>query len=73
MSTSVECGWAVGDTGDCADLASSPVCVRFAPGLIGVLSLEPFDRVLDGSTSIGTLSYYTQYKIHFCMKGTFKI
>ena len=58
MSTNVVCGWAVGDTGDCADLAISPVCVRLAPGLTGVLSLEPFDRVLEGSTSIGILSSY---------------
>lgn len=54
MSASVECGWALGDTGDCADFAISPVCVRLAPGLTGV---EPFDSVLEGSTSIGTLSY----------------
>ena len=46
----------MGDMGDCAGLASSPVCVLLVPGLTGVLPLEPLVSFVGDSISIGTLS-----------------
>ena len=57
----------MGDTGDCADVASSPVWVRLAPGRMGVLPLGPLDSLLGDSTSIGTLSWCVCVCVYVCV------